>query len=147
MQGSMMAPHVNPTATEYGIVLRGSGRIQIVTPNGSLALDAKVNEGDVFCVPRYFAFCQIASRTGPFEFFGFTTSARENRPQFLVGAHSILHEFLGPQLAAGFGLSEQALRQIIDNQREGVILPTPEVAPPEPMEEQGEDKPKVMMVV
>uniref|UniRef100_A0A7N0ZT31 Cupin type-1 domain-containing protein n=1 Tax=Kalanchoe fedtschenkoi TaxID=63787 RepID=A0A7N0ZT31_KALFE len=40
--GSMLAPHVNPTATEYGIVLRGTGSIQIVFPNGTSALDAKV---------------------------------------------------------------------------------------------------------
>ncbi|GAB4842953.1 hypothetical protein Ancab_012931 [Ancistrocladus abbreviatus] len=70
--GTMMAPHLNPTATEYGIVLTGSGTIQIVYPNGTSALKAKVKEGDVFWVPRYFPFCQIASRSGPFEFFGFT---------------------------------------------------------------------------
>ena len=60
-QGSMLAPHVNPRATEYGIVLRGTDRIQIVYPNGTLAMDAKVKEGDVFWVPRYFAFYHIAS--------------------------------------------------------------------------------------
>ncbi|KAH7561001.1 hypothetical protein JRO89_XS10G0156600 [Xanthoceras sorbifolium] len=49
--GSMMAPHVNPTATEYGVVLGGSGRIQIVYPNGTTAMDTKVKEGDVFWVP------------------------------------------------------------------------------------------------
>ncbi|KAK4755559.1 hypothetical protein SAY87_009316 [Trapa incisa] len=39
--GSMMAPHVNPTATEYGIVLRESGTVQIAYPNGSSAMKAK----------------------------------------------------------------------------------------------------------
>ncbi|TVU47144.1 hypothetical protein EJB05_06731, partial [Eragrostis curvula] len=86
--GSMLAPHVNPRATEYGVVLGGEGVIQVVFPNGSLAMSAKVRAGDVFWIPRYFPFCQVASRAGPFEFFGFTTSARRNRPQFLVGATS-----------------------------------------------------------
>ncbi|XP_031256361.1 vicilin-like seed storage protein At2g28490 [Pistacia vera] len=129
--GSMMAPHVNPTATEYGVVLRGSGRIQIVYPNGSSALDAKVKEGDVFWVPRYFAFCQIASRTGPFEFFGFTTSARKNRPQFLVGASSLLRTLPNPELAASFGVSEDRIRNFTDAQSEAVILPTAAAAPPD----------------
>ncbi|KAG6432829.1 hypothetical protein SASPL_104416 [Salvia splendens] len=128
--GSMMAPHINPMATEYGVVLEGSGTIQIVYPNGSLAMNAKVNEGDVFWVPRFFPFCQIASRTGPFEFFGFTTSAHNNWPQFLVGANSLLHALRGPEFAAGFGMTEDRLDYIIDAQRESTILPTATVAPP-----------------
>jgi hypothetical protein len=127
----MMAPHVNPTATEYGIVLRGSGTIQVVYPNGTSAINAKITEGDVFWVPKYFPFCQIASRTGPFEFFGFTTSARKNRPQFLVGASSILRTMLGPELAAAFGVDEERLREVVDAQQEAVILPSTWAAPPD----------------
>ncbi|XP_007015475.2 PREDICTED: vicilin-like seed storage protein At2g28490 [Theobroma cacao] len=127
--GSMLAPHVNPIATEYGIVLRGTGRIQIVYPNGTLALDAKVKEGDVFRVPRYFAFCQIASRAGPFEFFGFTTSSCKNRPQFLVGSNSLLHTLSSPELAAAFGVTQKRMRRVINAQREAVILPSAEAAP------------------
>ncbi|XP_059315095.1 vicilin-like seed storage protein At2g28490 [Lycium ferocissimum] len=153
--GAMMAPHINPTATEYGVVLRGSGSIQIVYPNGTLAMNARVNEGDVFWVPRYFPFCQIASRTGPFEFFGFTTTARKNRPQFLVGQNSILQSMRGPEFAAAFGVSEERLRRILDAQREAVILPSASVAPTEPMdpkereeEEEGErGKEEVVMKI
>ncbi|KAL3850761.1 hypothetical protein ACJIZ3_012643 [Penstemon smallii] len=129
--GSMMAPHINPRATEYGIVLEGAGTIQIVYPNGSLAMNAKVTEGDVFWIPRYFPFCQIASRTGSFEFFGFTTSARYNRPQFLVGSGSLLQSMIGPEFAAAFGISEERLREIVNAQRESTILPSAAVAPPE----------------
>lgn len=121
--GSMMAPHLNPTATEYGIVLRGSGTIQIVFPNGTLAMNAQVNEGDVFWIPRYFPFCQIASHSGRFEFFGFTTSARRNRPQFLAGSNSVLQSMRGPAFAAAFGVSEQRLKRIVNAQSESTILP------------------------
>ncbi|KAG4961284.1 hypothetical protein JHK87_037917 [Glycine soja] len=123
--GSMMAPHVNPRATEYGIVLKGSGRIQIVFPNGSNAMDAHIKEGDVFFIPRYFAFCQIASRGEPLEFFGFTTSAQKNRPQFLVGATSLMRTMVGPELAAAFGVSEETMNRVARAQHEAVILPTP----------------------
>ncbi|GAV62080.1 Cupin_1 domain-containing protein [Cephalotus follicularis] len=128
--GSMMAPHVNPTATEYGIILRGTGTIQIVFPNGTTAMNAEVKEGDVFWVPRYFPFCQIASRAGPLEFFGFTTSARKNRPQFLVGANSVLHALRSPELAAAFGVSEKRIQRFLDAQREAVILPGTPASPP-----------------
>lgn len=127
----MMAPHVNPTATEYGVILRGTGTIQIVFPNGTSAMNTKVKEGDVFWVPKYFPFCQIASRTGPLEFFGFTTSARRNRPQFLAGASSVLHTLRGPEIAAAFGVSLEEYDRIIKAQGEAIILPTPKVAPPE----------------
>jgi Cupin len=120
----MMAPHVNPRAIEYGFVLGGRGRILVVFPNGTTAMDAKVSAGDVFWIPRYFPFCQVASLSGPFEFFGFTTSARRNYPQFLLGRSSILKTMLGPELAAGFGVSESKLRDLVDAQREEVILPS-----------------------
>ncbi|XP_073302414.1 vicilin-like seed storage protein At2g28490 [Primulina huaijiensis] len=122
-KGSMMAPHINPRATEYGIVLQGSGTIQIVFPNGSLAMNSNVSQGDVFWIPRYFPFCQIASRTAQFEFFGFTTSARNNRPQFLAGANSMLNAMKGPEFAASFGMSSSRFKRIIDAQRESAILP------------------------
>ncbi|WJX69405.1 hypothetical protein P8452_53651 [Trifolium repens] len=122
--GSMMTPHVNPRATEYGVVIKGSGRIQIVFPNGSNAMDTSIKEGDVFFVPRYFAFSQIASSSEQLDFFGFTTSAKKNKPQFLVGATSLMKTLMGPELAAAFGVSEDTMENILNAQHEGVIIPT-----------------------
>ncbi|AES67429.1 putative rmlC-like jelly roll protein [Medicago truncatula] len=127
--GSMMTPHVNPRATEYGIVIRGSGRIQIVFPNGTNAMDTHIKQGDVFFVPRYFAFFQIASSNEPLDFFGFTTSAQKNKPQFLVGATSLMKSMMGPELAAAFGVSEDSMQNILNAQQESVIVPTPWTAP------------------
>ncbi|KAG8063463.1 hypothetical protein GUJ93_ZPchr0003g16858 [Zizania palustris] len=121
--GSMMAPHMNPRATEYGVVLSGEGVIQVVFPNGSLAMSATVRAGDVFWIPRFFPFCQVAAREGPFVFFGFTTSARRNRPQFLAGATSVLRAILGPELAAALGVPEKYTRKVVLSQKESVILP------------------------
>ncbi|ERN04969.1 hypothetical protein AMTRI_Chr08g206130 [Amborella trichopoda] len=128
--GAMMAPHMNPIATEYGIVLQGMGNVQVVFPNGSLAMDTNVKEGDAFWIPRYFPFCQIASRSGPMEFFGFTTSAQSNRPQFLVGPNSVLNLMRGPELATAFNLSPDELRTLTTSQKESVILPETIHAPP-----------------
>ncbi|KAF3786400.1 Vicilin-like seed storage protein [Nymphaea thermarum] len=123
--GSMMAPHLNPEATEYGVVLRGSGSVHIVFPNGSAAAEVAVKEGDVFWVPRFFPFCQVASRGGPLEFFGFTTSARDNQPRFLAGANSVMQEMRGPELAAAMGLRQSELDRLAQAQRQSVILPPP----------------------
>lgn len=119
-----MTPHVNPKATEYGVVVKGSGRIQILFPNGSNAMDTQIKEGDVFFVPRYFAFCQIASENEPLDFFGFTTSSKKNKSQFLVGASSLMKTMMGPELAASFGVSEDTMQNILNAQHEAVILPT-----------------------
>ncbi|PHT46693.1 hypothetical protein CQW23_15851 [Capsicum baccatum] len=127
-QGSMMAPHVNPTAIVYGIVLKGTGRIQIVYPNGTLAMNARVREGDVFWVPRYFPVCQTASTNGPFQILGFTTSARWNHPQFLVGRNSLMQSLGGPEFAAAFGIGEKRLKRITNAQHEQVILPSSSAA-------------------
>ncbi|KAM0948037.1 putative rmlC-like cupin domain superfamily, rmlC-like jelly roll protein [Dioscorea sansibarensis] len=122
--GTMLAPHVNPRATEFGVVLGGEGRVQVVFPNGTMAMNKKVSEGDVFWVPRYFPFCHIASRSGPMEFFGFTTAARRNWPQFLAGARSLLKTMMGPELAAGFGVNQTRLRRIVEAQEEELFLPS-----------------------
>nr|KYP68483.1 Vicilin-like antimicrobial peptides 2-2 [Cajanus cajan] len=129
--GSMLSPHVNPRAAEYCIVLRGYGKFQLVFPNGSNAMNIQIKAGDVFVVPRYFPFCQIASRDGPLEFFGFSTSSRKNNPQFLAGSMSLLRTLMGPELAAAFGVSEGTLRRALDAQHEAVILPSTWAAPPE----------------
>ncbi|CAI9761505.1 unnamed protein product [Fraxinus pennsylvanica] len=78
----------------------------------------------------------IASRSGPSEFFGFTTSARRNRPQFLVGANSLLRTMRGPEFANAFGVSEERLNEILDAQRESVILPSASITPPDEIMEE-----------
>ncbi|KAK2424737.1 vicilin seed storage protein [Trifolium repens] len=124
--GTMMTPHVNPSATEYGIVVRGVGRLQVAFPNGTLAMDTHIKQGDVFFIPRYFAFSQIAANVSdePLDFFGFTTSAKKNKPQFLVGANSLMKSMMGPELAAAFGVNEDTMKNILNAQHESVILPS-----------------------
>jgi hypothetical protein len=56
-------------------------------------------------------------------FFRFTTSARRTRLLFLVGASSVLHTMIGPELAAGLGAHEEDLRELVRSQNESVILP------------------------
>lgn len=84
-QGSMLAPHWNPSATEIAYVTKGRGYVHVAFPNGTKALESEVTEGTVFVVPRYYPVTQVASRDGTFQFVGFSTSSKPNNPQFLAG--------------------------------------------------------------
>lgn len=121
--GAVLAPHWNPRATEIALVTKGEGEIQIVYPNGTAATTQRVREGNVFYVPQNFPMCQIASRSGPFEFMGFTTSSRPNRPQFLAGSNSVLKGVDAEVLAASFNIPVEHLQHFLDLQSEAVILP------------------------
>ncbi|XP_078436361.1 vicilin-like seed storage protein At2g28490 [Wolffia australiana] len=121
--GAMLAPHVNPVATEYGVVLNGEGSVHVVFPNGTAAMKAEVREGDAFWAPRFFPMCHVAARSGAMEFFGFASSGKKNRPQFLAGSGSVLRALAGPELAAAFGSEEEELLEIVEAQRESTILP------------------------
>ncbi|KZV14745.1 11S globulin seed storage protein 2 [Dorcoceras hygrometricum] len=55
----------------------GSGKIQIVGLNGGLVLDGKVEEGELFAVPSFFAVSLIAGGEG-IELFSINTSSRPN---------------------------------------------------------------------
>ncbi|KAG8368777.1 hypothetical protein BUALT_Bualt15G0082000 [Buddleja alternifolia] len=56
-------------------VIKGSGTIQIVGLNGTQILDAKVEQDQLFVVPKFFAIAQLAGDQG-MEFFSVITSSR-----------------------------------------------------------------------
>ncbi|KAK9158245.1 hypothetical protein Scep_004819 [Stephania cephalantha] len=135
--GAMLGPHLNPTAIEFGVVLLGSGSIEIVYPNGTTAMVATVGEDDVFWVPQYFPFCQIASRNGPFVFFGFTTASRDNKPQILVGEGSVLRTMNRDVMAMAFGVPIEEFDRVVKAQNGSVIFPSPGAAPADKDEGEG----------
>ncbi|KAL3814483.1 hypothetical protein ACJIZ3_015751 [Penstemon smallii] len=57
-------------------VIKGSGKIQIVGLSGQQYLDAKVEEGELFVVPKFFALALIADGEGLMELFSVITSSR-----------------------------------------------------------------------
>ncbi|KAL8193765.1 hypothetical protein R6Q57_026457 [Mikania cordata] len=95
-KGSMMAPLWNPTGVEIGIVLHGHGEIQMVCPSIiANEIECKnsrlrVEEGDVFVVPRYHPMAQISFNNDSFVFMGFMLKQKNESPQFLSGKLSIL---------------------------------------------------------
>ncbi|KAI3665502.1 hypothetical protein L6452_44129 [Arctium lappa] len=126
-KGAMMGPHWNPTTAEIAVVLRGRGMVHVVCPsatNGSECKNSrfKVEEGDVFVVPRYHPMAQMSFNNESLIFVGFTTTTKNNHPQFLVGTASVFQTLDKRVLAASLGVSNTTMDQLLLAQREAIIL-------------------------
>ncbi|KAK3007824.1 hypothetical protein RJ639_014514, partial [Escallonia herrerae] len=125
--GSMMGPHWNPMATEIATVLQGRGMVRVVcssTANEKECKNARyrVEEGDVFAVPRYHPLAQISFNNDTFVFAGFTTASRRNHPQFLAGKSSVLQTLEKQVLASSFNVPNSTIDRLLAPQRESIIL-------------------------
>ena len=70
----MVSPfYTTDSAVQITYVVKGSGRIQIVGLNGNRVLDAKVQTGHMFVVPKFFAVAELADEEG-MECFSVITS-------------------------------------------------------------------------
>ncbi|KAM7263796.1 hypothetical protein ACFE04_001479 [Oxalis oulophora] len=150
--GSMMGPHWNPAATEIAIVLQGQGMIRVVCPiigeksntekeSGCKSMRFRVKEGDVFAVPRFHPMVQISFNNDSFVFMGFSTTKKENYPQFLAGAKSVFRTLDKEVLALSFGVSNKTVDQLLTMQKESVILKCTSCAEEEQREPKSEDEP------
>ncbi|KAL4568923.1 hypothetical protein LXL04_024543 [Taraxacum kok-saghyz] len=126
-KGAMMGPHWNPTTAEIGVVVKGRGMVHVVCPRTLNETECKnsrfrVEEGDVFVVPRYHPMAQMSFNNGSFVFMGFTTTTKKNHPQYLVGKASVLQVLDMRVLAASFGVSNTTMVEVLNAQREAIIL-------------------------
>lgn len=62
-------------SNQLSYVTKGSGRVQIVGPLGKVVLDTKVEEGELFFVPKLFPFV-VEADEGGLEFFSIKTSSK-----------------------------------------------------------------------
>ncbi|KAF8049569.1 hypothetical protein N665_2180s0005 [Sinapis alba] len=133
-QGSMMGPHWNPWACEISIVLRGSGMVRVLRSSISRSssecknMRFKVEKGDIFAVPRLHPMAQMSFLNDSLVFVGFTTSAKNNEPQFLAGKNSALWSLDREVLAASFNVSNVMIAGLLGAQKEAVVLGCPACA-------------------
>ncbi|KAI3747763.1 hypothetical protein L6452_10403 [Arctium lappa] len=123
----MMGPHWNPSTAEVAIVLQGQGTIQVVCPSlekETLCNNSKfrVEEGDVFVVPRYHPMTQISFNNDSFVFMGFTSNLRKNNPQYLAGKSSIFEMLDKWVLAKSFNVNNMTMDLVLWAQRKSIIL-------------------------
>ncbi|XP_076926964.1 uncharacterized protein LOC143590339 [Bidens hawaiensis] len=126
-KGSMMGPHWNPMTAEIAVVLEGSGMVHVVCPSTVDEAECKnlrfrVEEGDVFVVPRYHPMAQISFNNGSFIFLGFTTTQKNNHPQYLVGSASVFQVLDKGVLAASLGVSNTTMDEMLSAQSDAIIL-------------------------
>ncbi|KAA8531833.1 hypothetical protein F0562_006450 [Nyssa sinensis] len=126
-KGSMMAPHWNPMATEIMIVLQGQGVVQVVcssTVKESRCENRRfrVEEGDVFAVPRFHPMAQMAFNNDSLVFMGFSTTRRKNHQQFLAGKGSVLQTLDKQVLAASFNVTNKTIYQLLAPRGESILL-------------------------
>ncbi|KAL8265128.1 hypothetical protein R6Q59_023258 [Mikania micrantha] len=126
-KGAMMGPHWNPLTVEIAVVLRGRGMVHVVCPSTVDEAECKnlrfrVEEGDVFVVPRYHPMAQISFNNESFVFMGFTTTQKNNHPQYLVGSASVFQVLDKRVLAASLGVSNATMGEISSAQSDAIIL-------------------------
>lgn len=126
-KGAMMGPHWNPKGTEVSVVLEGEGMVRVVCPSALAPKECKnsrfrVEEGDVFAVPRFYPMAQISFNNGTLVFMGFSTTTKKNYPQFLAGKASVLQTLDRLVLGASFNVSNTTIDQLLAAQEESVIL-------------------------
>ncbi|KAG5623532.1 hypothetical protein H5410_008750 [Solanum commersonii] len=126
-KGSMMGPHWNPMATEIGIAIQGEGMVRVVCSNSGTGQECKnmrfkVEEGDVFVVPRFHPMAQMAFNNNSFVFVGFSTTTKKHHPQYLMGRASVLRTLDRHILEASFNVANTTMHQILEAQGDSVIL-------------------------
>ncbi|GAV69512.1 Cupin_1 domain-containing protein [Cephalotus follicularis] len=126
-KGSMMGPHWNPEGTEISIVLHGEGMVRVVCSSIANKSECKnmsfrVNEGDVFAVPRFHPMAQMSFNNDSFVFMGFSTTTKKNYPQFLTGKRSVLQVIDKEILAVSFNVTNSTIDQLLAKQTESIIL-------------------------
>ncbi|CAH2076385.1 unnamed protein product [Thlaspi arvense] len=133
-QGSMMGPHWNPWACEISVVVKGSGMVRVLrssisrSSSGCKNMRFPVEEGDIFAVPRLHPMAQMSFSNESLVFVGFTTSAKNNEPQFLAGKTSALRLLDHEVLAASFNVSNVMIDGLLGAQKEAVVLGCPSCA-------------------
>ncbi|KAL1215510.1 Vicilin-like seed storage protein [Cardamine amara subsp. amara] len=133
-QGSMMGPHWNPWACEISIVVKGSGMVRVLRNSISKSSSEcenvrfKVEEGDIFGVPRLHPMSQMSFYNESLVFVGFTTSAKNNEPQFLAGSTSALRLLDRQVLAASFNVSNVVVDGLLSAKKDAEVLGCPACA-------------------
>ncbi|PWA69797.1 rmlC-like jelly roll fold protein [Artemisia annua] len=124
--GSIMGPHWNPNTAEVAIALQGQGMIQVVCPGiesetGCENMKFKVEEGDVFVVPKDHPMTQLSFNYDTFVFVGFMLNYNNVIPKYLGGKLSILQNLDRTVLAKSFNVGNTTIDQLLNDKREKVI--------------------------
>ncbi|KAM7470363.1 hypothetical protein LguiA_008546 [Lonicera macranthoides] len=104
--GEMLGPvYTSDSSVQMVYVAKRTGRVQITGASGKIELNSEVKEGELFLVPKFFVFAQIAGENG-MECVSVVTSSK---PEFgyLSGNKSVWKAFSLGILQASLGITLQ----------------------------------------
>ncbi|XP_044498779.1 legumin B-like [Mangifera indica] len=119
-RNAILAPHWNLNAHSVIYVIRGNGRIQIVSDNGESVFDEEIREGQLVVVPQNYAVVKRASSEG-LEWVSFKTNELAQISQ-LAGRFSVLRGLPLDVIANSFDISREDARRLKENRQETTVF-------------------------
>ncbi|KAJ0035737.1 hypothetical protein Pint_25062 [Pistacia integerrima] len=119
-RNAILAPHWNLNAHSVVYVIRGNGRVQIVSENGESVFDEEIREGQLVVVPQNYAVVKRASSEG-FEWVSFKTNGLAKISQ-LAGRVSVFRGLPLDVIANSFDISREDAWRLKESRSEMTIF-------------------------
>ncbi|WMV12441.1 hypothetical protein MTR67_005826 [Solanum verrucosum] len=105
-------------------ITKGSGRVVIVGLFGKVVLDTKVEEGEVFFVPKFFPFV-VEADEGGIEFFSLKTSSKQTYGELSSGKKSIWEAASPSILEASLNMTPDLTKSFKSKIAKGAVIAPP----------------------
>lgn len=124
MQNALLTPHwsVNSHCVVY--VQRGEAQVQVVDHSGQQVMNDRVNQGEMFVVPQYFASTVRAGQNG-LEFVVWRTSSEPMNSQ-LAGYTSVIRAMPVEVLSNAYQISPNEAQRLKTNRGGESFLLSPQ---------------------
>ncbi|KAJ4717110.1 Glutelin type-A 2 [Melia azedarach] len=121
---AMLSPTYNADSSfQVFYVVKGSGKVEIIGLNGKLALDTKIESGQLVIVPKCFAVAMIACDQG-MECFSVSTSTEPSVGE-LASKQSALNVFSSGAVQLSLNVNEEFLKSFKEKIAEREVLIPP----------------------
>nr|QOS14442.1 cruciferin PGCRURSE5-like variant Y2 [Solanum tuberosum] len=123
--GAVLGPIFTPDSSIYlSYITKGSGRVVIVGLFGKVVLDTKVEEGELFFVPKFFPFV-VEADEGGIEFFSLKTSSKQTYGELSSGKTSIWEAASPSILEASLNMTPDLTKSFESKIAKGAVIAPP----------------------
>ncbi|XP_006349431.1 12S seed storage protein CRD-like [Solanum tuberosum] len=123
--GAVLGPIYTPDSfIHLSYITKGSGRVVIVGLFGKVVLDTKVEEGDLFYVPKFFPFV-VEADEGGIEFFSMKTSSKEVYGELSGGKKSVWEAASPSILEASLNMTPDLTKSFKSKIAKGAVIAPP----------------------
>lgn len=123
--GSLFGPvYTADSSHQLSYVIKGSGRVQIMGLSGKVVLDTKLQEGELFFVPKFFLFVVESDEKG-IELFSVKTSSKQIYGELSGGKKSIWEAMSPTILEASLNTTPDLTKTFKHKITEGAVIAPP----------------------